>query len=243
MHTRPPLASPLPQHAPDLDWPALRHALDTRGHARIPRLLDAAQCRELVDLYRQERLFRSRIVMARHGFGRGEYQYFRYPLPPRLEALRQAFYPPLACLANDWHARLGQPTRFPATLAAFLAQCHAAGQCRPTPLLLQYQAGDYNCLHQDLYGALHFPVQMAILLSRPGLDFSGGEFCLSEYSSQEHRAEVVPLEQGDALLFAVAERPVAGRRSGWRKVLVRHGVSRLLAGQRHTLGVIFHDAR
>ncbi len=167
----------------------------------------------------------------------------RYPLPDLVEGLRQRFYPCLAALANDWHARLGNPTRFPATLAAFLAQCHTSGQLRPTPLLLQYQAGDYNCLHQDLYGELHFPVQMAILLSRPGIDFEGGEFCLTAYSSREHRAEVVPLEQGDAVLFAVAERPVPGRRNGSRKVLMRHGVSRVLAGHRHTLGVIFHDAR
>ncbi|MEE1925797.1 2OG-Fe(II) oxygenase [Pseudomonas sp. 148P] len=225
------------------DWPALHQSLNQFGYARLPALLDAGQCRELAGLYRQDALFRSRIVMARHGFGLGEYQYFRYPLPDLVEGLRQRFYPCLAALANDWYARLDKPTRFPATLASFLAQCHAAGQLRPTPLLLQYQAGDYNCLHQDLYGDLHFPVQMAILLSRPGIDFEGGEFCLTEYSSREHRAEVVPLEQGDALLFAVAERPVPGRRNGSRKVLMRHGVSRVLAGHRHTLGVIFHDAR
>ncbi|MFJ4375244.1 2OG-Fe(II) oxygenase [Pseudomonas japonica] len=241
MQTSLQLAFPPTSAAPD--WPPLHQSLNAFGYARLPALLDATQCRALASLYARESLFRSRIVMARHGFGRGEYQYFRYPLPDLLEDLRQSFYPPLASLANDWHARLGNPTRFPATLAAFLAQCHAAGQCRPTPLLLQYQPGDYNCLHQDLYGDLHFPLQMAILLSRPGIDFEGGEFCLTEYSSREHRAEVVPLEQGDALIFAVAERPLPGRRNGSRKVLMRHGVSRVRAGQRHTLGVIFHDAR
>ncbi|MFD2644406.1 2OG-Fe(II) oxygenase [Pseudomonas japonica] len=232
-----------PPTLPEPDWPALYQSLNQSGYARLPALLDAGKCRDLVALYQRESLFRSRIVMARHGFGRGEYQYFRYPLPTVVEDLRQSFYPPLASLANEWNARLGKPTRFPASLAAFLAQCHAAGQCRPTPLLLQYRGGDYNCLHQDLYGDLHFPLQMAILLSRPGVDFEGGEFCLTEYSSREHRAEVVPLEQGDALIFAVAERPQAGLRKGTRKVLMRHGVSRVRAGQRHTLGVIFHDAR
>ena len=232
-----------PATSPEPDWPILYQSLNQSGYARLPALLDADQCRELASLYPHETLFRSRIVMARHGFGRGEYQYFRYPLPDVVEDLRQSFYPHLATLANDWHARLGNPTRFPDTLATFLAHCHAAGQCRPTPLLLQYQPGDYNCLHQDLYGDLHFPVQMAILLSRPGIDFEGGEFCLTEYCAREHRAEVVPLEQGDAVLFAVAERPLPGRRGGSRKVLMRHGVSRVLAGHRHTLGVIFHDAR
>ncbi|MHA6195863.1 2OG-Fe(II) oxygenase [Pseudomonas wadenswilerensis] len=241
MQTSLPLAFPATPREPD--WPALYQSLNHSGYARLPALLDAGQCRELASLYSRETLFRSRIVMARHGFGRGEYQYFRYPLPAVVEDLRQSFYPRLAALANDWHARLGNPTRFPATLATFLAHCHAAGQCRPTPLLLQYQAGDYNCLHQDLYGDLHFPLQMAILLSRPRIDFEGGEFCLTEYSAREHRAEVIPLEQGDAVIFAVAERPIPGRRNGSRKVLMRHGVSRLLAGHRHTLGVIFHDAR
>lgn len=228
--------------SPEPDWPTLYQSLNQSGYARLPALLDAGQCRGLASLYARETLFRSRIVMARHGFGRGEYQYLRYPLPSVVDDLRQSLYPPLATLANAWNARLGNPTRFPATLAAFIGHCHAIGQCRPTPLLLQYQAGDYNCLHQDLYGDLHFPLQMAILLSRPGIDFEGGEFCLTEYSSREHRAEVVPLEQGDAVIFAVAERPLPGRRGGSRKVLMRHGVSRVLAGHRHTLGVIFHDA-
>ena len=245
MQEKLPLASPaITQDWPcKPHWPSLRQALDETGHARLPGVLDRQQCQELATLYRQDGLFRSRVVMARHGFGRGEYQYLRYPLPPLLQRLRQTFYPPLAAIANDWNVRLGNPVRFPATLADFLACCQAAGQCRPTPLLLQYQAGDYNCLHQDLYGELHFPLQMAILLSQPGQDFEGGEFCLTEYSTQEHRAEVVPLGQGDAVIFAVAERPVPGRRAAWRKVTMRHGVSEVRAGQRHTLGVIFHDAR
>ena len=245
MQAQLPLAPPAAAQATAWEphWPSLRQALDDTGHARLPALLDREQCRQLVALYREDGLFRYRVVMARHGFGRGEYQYLRYPLPPLLERLRQSFYPPLAAIANEWNARLGNPTRFPATLAEFLDRCHAAGQCRPTPLLLQYQAGDYNCLHQDLYGDVHFPLQMAILLSRPGEDFVGGEFCLSEYGTQEHRVEVAPLGQGDALIFAAAQRPVPGRRAAWRKVTMRHGVSEVRSGQRHTLGVIFHDAR
>jgi len=227
----------------DAPEPALQQALEQSGHALLPALLDAEQCRQLVDLYPQPDLFRSRILMARHGFGRGEYQYFRYPLPRLVEQLRQDFYPLLASIANTWSARLNLAERYPASLPGFLQRCQQAGQLRPTPLLLRYQPGDYNCLHQDLYGDLHFPLQMAVLLSQPGRDFSGGEFCLTEYSSHEHRAEVVPLRQGDAVIFPVAARPVAGSRGGWRKVLARHGVSQVLSGQRHTLGVIFHDAR
>lgn len=223
--------------------PSLLQSLDDSGHALIPALLTADQCRELIDLYPRPDLFRSRILMSRHGFGRGEYQYFRYPLPSHVEQLRQRFYPRLAEIANTWNARFKLEQRYPPTLPAFLERCHQAGQTRPTPLLLQYQAGDYNCLHQDLYGDVNFPLQMAILLSRPGRDFEGGEFCLTEYSSHEHRAEVVPLQQGDAVVFAVAARPVPGLRGGWRKVLMRHGVSQVLRGHRHTLGVIFHDAR
>ena len=180
--------------------------------------------------------------MARHGFGRGEYKYF----PTRCRRcckLRQALYPRLAPIANRWNQLLGDPQRFPATHDAFLAQCHAAGQKRPTPLILQYGAGDYNCLHQDLYGERVFPLQVAILLSRPGRDFSGGEFVMTETASSGQRAEVIALDQGDALLFTVNHRPAPGKRGGTRKVAMRHGVSRVLGGSRHTVGLIFHDAR
>ena len=180
--------------------------------------------------------------MARHGFGRAS-KYFSYPLPPLLQALRQALYPRLAPIANRWNQLLGDPQRFPATHDAFLAQCHAAGQKRPTPLILQYGAGDYNCLHQDLYGERVFPLQVAILLSRPGRDFSGGEFVMTETASSGQRAEVIALDQGDALLFTVNHRPAPGKRGGTRKVAMRHGVSRVLGGSRHTVGLIFHDAR
>lgn len=173
----------------------------------------------------------------------GEYKYFSYPLPPLLQALRQALYPRLAPIANRWNQLLGDPQRFPATHDAFLAQCHAAGQKRPTPLILQYGAGDYNCLHQDLYGERVFPLQVAILLSRPGRDFSGGEFVMTETASSGQRAEVIALDQGDALLFTVNHRPAPGKRGGTRKVAMRHGVSRVLGGSRHTVGLIFHDAR
>jgi hypothetical protein len=180
--------------------------------------------------------------MARHGFGRGEYRYFRYPLPPLLAGMRSALYPPLARIANRWAGRLDQATRYPASHAEFLDQCHAAGQTRPTPLLLQYVTGDFNCLHQDLYGALAFPLQVAVLLSKPGQDFSGGEFVLTEQRPRmQSRAEVVPLDRGDAVIFAVHTRPVRGSRGDYR-VNLRHGVSRLRGGMRHTLGIIFHDA-
>jgi hypothetical protein len=223
------------------DWADIGRALDTRGHAVLPGLLAAEQCGELAALYSRDAGFRSRIVMARHGFGRGEYKYFAYPLPPLLHELRHALYPRLAPLANRWNLQLGRSTPYPPELDAFLQQCHEAGQRRPTPLILQYGEGDYNCLHQDLYGEHVFPLQAAILLSEPGRDFTGGEFVMTELSSQGQRAEVIALRQGDAVVFTVNQRPAAGRR-GTRKVAMRHGVSRIRSGTRHTVGLIFHDA-
>lgn len=226
-----------------VDWPAVAAQLDSRGCAVLPRLLPPALCRELAGFYGEEQRFRSRILMSRHGFGRGEYRYFAYPLPAPIGELRAALYPPLAAVANEWGQRLGQEQRFPATLEAFLERCHAAGQTQPTPLLLQYGVDDYNCLHQDLYGEWVFPLQATVLLSRPGEDFTGGEFVLTEQRPRmQSRVEVVPLEQGDAVLFPVRHRPVGGTRGDYR-VNVRHGVSRLRSGRRHALGVIFHDAR
>lgn len=225
------------------DWPAITAQLDSRGCAVFPRLLQPALCRELARLYGEEHRFRSRIIMSRHGFGRGEYRYFAYPLPAPIGELRAALYPPLAAVANEWNRRLGEETRFPATLQAFLERCHAAGQTQPTPLLLQYGADDYNCLHQDLYGEWVFPLQATVLLSRPGDDFTGGEFVLTEQRPRrQSRVEVVPLAQGDGVLFPVRHRPVRGTRGDYR-VNIRHGVSRLRSGRRHALGVIFHDAR
>jgi len=225
------------------DWDSLAASLDAEGYAVIPSLLSPAESDELVGLYAQEERFRSRVVMARHGFGRGEYQYFSYPLPTRVAELRTALYPRLAVVANRWHEAMGLDVRFPADHAAFLQRCHEAGQTRPTPLLLQYEAGDYNCLHQDLYGEHVFPLQVAVLLSRPGKDFSGGEFVLTEQRPRmQSRPAVVPLEHGDAVVFAVHQRPVRGTRGVYR-VTMRHGVSRIRSGNRHTLGVIFHDAK
>ena len=226
-----------------LDWPHLASELDAWGHVRLERLLNPEQCAALVAFYPQSELFRSRVVMARHGFGRGEYQYFAYPLPDLVAALRAHLYPHLAPIANRWNAAQNSEVRYPGEHAEFLARCHAAGQTRPTPLLLQYAVGDYNCLHQDLYGEQVFPLQVAVLLSAPGRDFSGGEFVLTEQRPrQQSRAEVAPLEQGDGLVFAVHQRPVQGVRGHYR-VNLRHGVSRLRAGQRHSLGIIFHDAQ
>ena len=225
-----------------LDWTQVADELDARGNAVLEGLLPADECRNLAGLYTQEASFRSRVVMGRHGFGRGEYQYFRYPLPSLVSHLRQAIYPRLAPIANRWHAAMGIATRYPTTHADFIARCHAAGQRRPTPLLLQYGADDYNCLHQDLYGEHVFPLQLAILLSEPGRDFSGGEFVLTEQRPRmQSRPEVVPLRQGDAVVFAVQHRPVHGTRGVYR-VNLRHGVSRVRRGRRHTLGIIFHDA-
>jgi hypothetical protein len=223
-------------------WPAVARDLDAQGWAILPGLLASGACDTLAGLYGEEPAFRSRVVMSRHGFGQGEYRYFAYPLPSLVARLRTALYPHLASIANDWHARMGMAVRFPADHAAFLARCHAAGQTRPTPLLLQYGEGDYNCLHQDLYGEHVFPMQVTVLLSAPGADFSGGEFVLTEQRPRmQSRAEVVPLGKGDAVVFAVNSRPVHGTRGDYR-VKLRHGVSRLRTGHRHTLGIIFHDA-
>jgi hypothetical protein len=226
-----------------LDWDEAAAELDQHGAAVLPALLTPEECRAVAALYPEEAPFRSRVVMARHGFGRGEYQYFAYPLPAPIAGLRAALYPRLAPVANGWNARMGIATRYPERHEAFLQACHAAGQTRPTPLLLQYGPGDFNCLHQDLYGDLAFPLQVAILLSEPGRDFSGGEFVLTEQRPRmQSRPEVVPLRQGDGVAFAVHHRPVAGTRGDYR-VNLRHGVSRLRSGQRHTLGIIFHDAK
>jgi hypothetical protein len=226
----------------DLDWAGIETSLDTYGCAMAGPLLTPDECAALSALYPDDAPFRSRIVMARHGFGRGEYKYFSYPLPEVIAGLRPALYRRLAPVANRWFAGMKMEGSFPAEHAAFLKRCHDAGQMRPTPLLLQYGEGDYNCLHQDLYGATVFPIQVAILLSRPGKDFDGGEFVLVEQRPRmQSRAEVVPLQQGWGVIFAVSQRPVAGTKGIYR-VNMRHGVSRLRSGTRHTLGVIFHDA-
>jgi uncharacterized protein len=226
-----------------LDWNPVYDELDRQGNAVIAGLLTVAECRQLAALYDEERLFRSRVIMSRHGFGRGEYKYFAYPLPAVVAELRAALYSPLADLANRWNAQLRTDTVFPRCHALFLEQCRASGQCRPTPLLLRYGEGDFNCLHQDLYGDRAFPLQVAVLLAEPGIDFSGGEFVLTEQRPRmQSRAEVVPLRQGDAVIFAVNHRPVKGTRGVYR-VALRHGVSRVRSGHRCTLGVIFHEAR
>jgi hypothetical protein len=238
-----PAQGALPARVAALDWPAIAAALDAHGCATTGPLLTAQESAALAARYDKDPLFRSRIVMARHGFGRGEYKYFAYPLPDDVAALRGAFYPPLAAIANRWNGQMGVASRYPDEHVAFLARCHEAGQTKPTPLLLQYDAGDYNCLHQDLYGEHVFPLQVAFLLSRPGHDFTGGEFVLTEQRPRmQSRAEVVPLIQGEAVIFPVHHRPVQGTRGIYR-VTMRHGVSRLRTGRRHTLGLIFHDAR
>ena len=224
------------------DGDPIAAALDRDGWAVLPGLLNAADCDGTAALYAQDAEFRSHVIMARYGFGRGEYRYFAYPLPPLVEALRGMLYARLAPIANRWHERMGMAARFPADHAEFLARCHEAGQRRPTPLLLQYGAGDYNCLHQDLYGQHVFPLQGAVLLSAPGDDFTGGEFVLTEQRPRmQSRAAVVPLAKGDAVVFAVNTRPVRGSRGNYR-VAMRHGVSAIRSGRRHTLGLIFHDA-
>jgi hypothetical protein len=225
------------------DWAAVAAQLDLYGCAMLERLLPDDDCGAIAGLYGDEGQFRSHVIMARHGFGRGEYKYFAYPLPGTIEALRVALYPRLAAIANRWNEAMRVDVRYPANLADFLQRCHDAGQKRPTPLLLQYGEGDFNALHQDLYGELAFPLQVAILLSEPGRDFSGGEFILTEQRPRmQSRAEVVPLRRGDGVVFAVHNRPVQGTRGVYR-VNLRHGVSRLRSGQRHTLGIIFHDAK
>ncbi|WP_434722022.1 2OG-Fe(II) oxygenase [Mesorhizobium sp. RIZ17] len=225
------------------DWRALVSDLNAQGCAVMPGLMSSEECADVAGLYPHEEHFRSHVVMARHGFGKGEYRYFKYPLPDLIEGLRTALYPRLATVANDWNEKMGVAQRYPSDHAAFLKRCHDEGQTRPTPLLLQYGPGDFNCLHQDLYGTLAFPLQVAILLSEPGEDFTGGEFVLTEQRPRmQSRAEVVPLKRGDAVIFAVHNRPVQGTK-GYYRVNLRHGVSRLRSGQRHTVGIIFHDAK
>ncbi|WP_375457565.1 2OG-Fe(II) oxygenase [uncultured Enterovirga sp.] len=235
------MPSPM-QDVAALDWIRIARELDEVGCAVVGPLLDEPGCRRLAGLYPEEAPFRSRIVMARHGFGRGEYKYFSYPLPDTVASLRAPLYERLVPTANRWNQAMGMPARYPAEHSAFLERCAAAGQTRPTPLLLRYGPGDYNCLHQDLYGETVFPLQVAILLSEPGRDFAGGEFVLTEQRPRmQSRAEVVPLQQGEAVIFAVANRPVQGTRGTYR-VNLRHGVSRLRSGERFTAGIIFHDA-
>jgi uncharacterized protein len=225
-----------------MDWEHVSRDLDARGSALVERLLSSQECENVTALYSRDDLFRSRVVMDRHGFGRGEYKYFKYPLPEPIASLRTALYPSLVPIANRWNTAMGSDIRYPGTHAEYLARCHQAGQVKPTPLLLQYGVDDYNCLHQDLYGEHVFPLQVTILLSAPGKDFTGGEFVMTEQRPRrQSRPDVVPLRQGDAVLFAVNQRPVQGRRGIYR-VTLRHGVSRVRSGHRHTAGIIFHDA-
>lgn len=225
-----------------IDWTDVAADLDAQGWAVLPGLIDPEASDGIAALYDNDSGFRSRVVMARHGFGRGEYRYFSYPLPPIVQELRNSLYPQLAPIANRWHERMGIENRFPSTHQEFLDRCHDAGQLRPTPLLLRYGPDDYNCLHQDLYGEHVFPLQVAALLSEPGQDFEGGEFVLTEQRPRmQTRPAVVPLRKGDAVVFAVNTRPVQGTRGEYR-VALRHGVSKVRTGQRHTVGIIFHDA-
>jgi hypothetical protein len=226
----------------NIDWARVSSELDAQGHAVVDGLIARAECNALASLYPQDDLFRSRVVMGRLGFGRGEYKYFRYPLPELIAGLRTSLYPRLAPIANRWADAMGLDVRYPDKHAQFIRRCHAAGQRRPTPLLLRYGVDDYNCLHQDLYGEHVFPLQLTILLSEPGRDFTGGEFVMTEQRPRmQSRAAVARLGQGDAVVFAVHQRPVQGTRGVYR-VNLRHGVSRVLSGQRHTAGIIFHDA-
>jgi uncharacterized protein len=226
-----------------LDWQRIEADLDAHGYAVAGAILAQENCQALAQSYSNDELFRSRIIMARHGFGRGEYKYLRYPLPEEISELRTALYPPLSRIANRWNKVMGSDVRYPENHAKFLERCHDAGQVQPTPLLLRYGPGDYNCLHQDLYGEHVFPLQVAFLLSAPEQDFTGGEFVLTEQRPRmQSRAEVVPLKQGDGVIFPVHHRPVQGTK-GFYRVNMRHGVSRLRSGERHTLGIIFHDAK
>jgi uncharacterized protein len=235
-------AMPVEARASALDWQDIETQLNDFGSAIAPGLLTPHECESLAARYDDDAIYRSRVVMERHGFGRGEYKYFAYPLPEPIDGLRRAVYPMLAPIANRWNEIMGIDTRYPSAHAEFIERCHRAGQTRPTPLLLRYVPGDYNCLHQDLYGEHIFPIQMAVLLSAPKRDFTGGEFVMTEQRPRmQSRAEVVPLAQGDAVLFAVHHRPVKGTRGTYR-VNMRHGVSRLRSGRRHMLGIIFHDA-
>jgi len=239
----PPDTSDISQRVANLDWPGLTSELDDHGCAVIPTLLSPGECAAVAEMYSADEHFRSRVDMARHGYGRGEYKYFAYPLPPIVTALRVFLYPPLAQVANRWNEAMGIDVRFPADHAAFIRRCHNAGQTRPTPLVLQYVPGDFNCLHQDVYGEHVFQLQVAILLKEPGADFTGGEFVLTEQRPRmQSRAEVVPLRRGDGVIFPVRHRPVRGTRGTYR-VNFRHGVSRVRSGSRHTLGIIFHDAK
>jgi hypothetical protein len=227
----------------EIDWDRVAADLDVQGFAVIEGLLGAGECSDLLSLYRDDALFRRHVIMDQHGYGRGEYKYFAYPVPGIVGQLRSLAYPRLARVANRWSEQLGSGIRYPATLDQFLERCHDAGQLRPTPLLLKYGPGDFNCLHQDLYGEHAFPLQMAILLEEPGRSFTGGEFVLVEQRPRmQSRATVVPLTRGDAVIFAGQHRPVRGRR-GFHRVNLRHGVSELSSGRRHTLGIIFHDAK
>ena len=238
------IIQPIPalQRISAYDWPEIENHLNSFGHAVLPRLLTAVECAGLADLYGDDARFRNRVIMARHGFGKGEYRYFNYPLPDLIGKLRSALYPRLAGIANGWNGRLKIDARYPEDHDAFLARCHDAGQRRPTPLLLKYGEGDFNCLHQDLYGDVWFPLQVAVLLSHPAKDFTGGEFVLTEQRPRmQSRVAVVPLSRGDAVVFAVNERPVQGGKGVYR-VKLRHGVSRILSGARYTAGIIFHDA-
>ena len=237
-----PPADPVAERVHAVDWAGVSRDLDTQGCAVIPALLSREECDALARLYSSDNLFRSRVVMSRHGYGRGEYKYFDYPLPGIIALLRTAIYSQLVAIANRWNAAMAVDVRYPEIHDEFIARCHAAGQVRPTPLMLRYGVDDYNCLHQDLYGEHVFPLQVAILLSEPNRDFTGGEFVITEQRPRmQSRPEVVPLRQGDAVIFAVHRRPVQGTR-GMYRVSLRHGVSRLRSGQRYTLGIIFHDA-
>lgn len=242
-HTSGTTFTAMAKRAGAIAWQQVSHDLDAQGHATVERLLTTEECRRLASMYSCDDLFRSRVAMSRHGFGRGEYKYFNYPLPEIIASLRTAIYPYLVPIANRWHQAMGFDARFPERHADFIERCHQAGQIKPTPLLLQYGKDDYNCLHQDLYGEHVFPLQLTILLSEPGKDFTGGEFVMTEQRPRmQSRPDIIPLSLGDAVIFAVRHRPVQGRRGPYR-VTLRHGVSRLRSGQRHTAGIIFHDAQ